>query len=238
MPLSLKSCLCGNVQIIQCHGRIVAGDEVKSLEAALDTAAREVPRIVLNVSEVDRVDSEGIGMLVRFATRLRKHGGDLRWAAPQPFVVNLLNLTMLSGVFQVYPTEDGATLSFVDRPVDRKTVGKAGPRVLVLDQSADLCSFVTTVLMQHGFDVKSANYFQDAKILLQVDHADYILIGPDTAHFCSETVLGSLKALAPKATTLQLAADFKSRDALEASEALLQLFEAQQHLVTSKTLAH
>jgi hypothetical protein len=184
------------------------------------------------------VDSEGIGMLVRFATRLRKHGGDLRWAAPQPFVVNLLNLTMLSGVFQVYPTEDGATLSFVDRPVDRKTVGKAGPRVLVLDQSADLCSFVTTVLMQHGFDVKSANYFQDAKILLQVDHADYILIGPDTAHFCSETVLGSLKALAPKATTLQLAADFKSRDALEASEALLQLFEAQQHLVTSKTLAH
>jgi anti-anti-sigma factor len=237
MPLSLKSRLCENVQIIQCHGRIVAGDEVKSLEAALDMASREVHQIVLNVSEVDRVDSEGIGMLVRFATRIRKRGGDLRWAAPQAFVVNLLNLTMLSGVFQVCPTEDGAVLSFVERPVDQKTAEKAGPRVLVLDQSADLCSFVKTVLMQHGFDVKSANYFQDAKILLQVDHADYILLGPDTAHFCSGTVLGSLRALAPKATTLQLAADFKSRDALEASEALLQLFGAQPHLVSSKSLA-
>jgi anti-sigma B factor antagonist len=236
MPLILKTRLCRNVQIVQCHGRIVAGDEVKSLEAALDMASREVPRIVLNVSDVDRVDSEGIGMLVRFAPRVRKRGGDLRWAAPQAFVVNLLHLTMLSGVFQMYPTEDEAILSFLDRPVDQKPAEKAGPRVLVLDQSADLCSFVKTVLMQHGFDVKSASYFQDAKILLQVDHVDYILVGPDSAHFCYETVLGSLRTLAPKSTTLQLAADFKSRDAFEASETLLQLFGIQQHLVSSKSL--
>jgi anti-sigma B factor antagonist len=236
MPLSLKSRFCGSVYIFQCHGRIVAGDEVKSLEAALDMASREAPRIVLNMSDVDRVDSEGIGMLVRHAYRVRKRGGDIRFAAPQPFVVTLLNLTMLSTVFQVYPTEDAAILSFLDRPLDQKTAGKAGPRVLVLDQSADLCSFVKTVLMQHGFEVKSANYFQDARILLQVDHVDYILVGPDTAQFCYETVLGSLRALAPKTTTLQLAADFKSRDALDASEALLQLFGAQQ-FVSAKSVA-
>jgi anti-anti-sigma factor len=237
MPLSLKSRFCGNIHVIQCHGRIVAGDEVKSLEATIDMASREAPRFVLNLSDVDRIDSEGIGMLVRYATRLRKRGGDIRLASPQAFVVTLLKLTQLTTVFQVYPTEDAAILSFLDRPLDQKTAGKGGPRVLVLDQSADLCSFVKTVLMQQGFDVKSASYFQDARILLQVDHVDYILVGPDTAQFCYETVLGSLRALAPKATTLQLAADFKSRDALEASEALLQLFATQQHFVSAKGLA-
>jgi anti-anti-sigma factor len=237
MPLSLKSRFCGNVHIIHCQGRIVAGDEVKSLEAALDMASREAPRIVLNASEVDRVDSIGIGLLVRYVSRVRKRGGDLRLAAPQAFVVTLLKLTMLSSVLQVYATEDEAILSFLDRPSDLKTTEKAGPRVLVLDQSADLCSFVKTVLMQHGFDVKSASYFQDARILLQVDHVDYILVGPDTAQFCYTTILGALRALAPRATALQLAADFKTHDALEASEALLQLFAAQQQLVNSKSPA-
>jgi anti-anti-sigma factor len=237
MPLSLKSRFCGNVHIIQCHGRIVAGDEVKSLEAALEMASHEVPRIVLNMSDVERVDSIGIGLLVRFATRVRKRGGDIRLAAPQQFVVTLLKLTMLSSVLHVYSTEDAAILSFLDRPLDQKAPGNSGPRVLVLDQSADLCSFVKTVLMQHGFEVKSASYFQDARILLQVDHVDYIVVGPDSAQFCYETILGALKALAPKATALQLAADFKSRDALEASDALLQLFGAQQQFANSKSPA-
>jgi hypothetical protein len=39
MPLSLKSRFSGSVCIIQCRGRIVAGDEVKSLEAVLDMAS-------------------------------------------------------------------------------------------------------------------------------------------------------------------------------------------------------
>ncbi len=235
MPLSLKSRFCGNVHILQCQGRIVAGNEVKSLEAALDMASREVARIILNMSEVDRVDSIGIGLLVRYASRLRKRGGDLRMAAPQPFVVTLLKLTMLSSVLQVYPAEDAAILSFLDRPSDQKAQGKAGPRVPVLDQSADLCAFVKTVLMQHGFDVKSVSYFQDARILLQVDHVDYILVGPDSAQFCYETVLGSLRTIAPKATALQLAADFKSRDALDASETLLHLFGAHRQFVSAKS---
>jgi anti-anti-sigma factor len=228
MPLSLKSRLCGNVHVIHCQGRIVAGDEVKSLEAALERASREAPRIALNMTEVERVDSIGIGLLVRYSSRVRKRGGDLRLAAPQAFVVTLLTLTMLSSVLPVYATEDEAILSFLDRSSALKTAEKAGPRVLVLDQSADLCSFVKTVLMQQGFDVKSASYFQDARILLQVGHVDYILVGPDSAQFCYTTILGSLGALAPKATALQLASDFKSHDALEASEALLQLFAARQ----------
>ena len=48
MPPSLNSRVCGNVYIIQCKGRIVAGDEAKSLEGALHLGAREFARLVLH----------------------------------------------------------------------------------------------------------------------------------------------------------------------------------------------
>lgn len=227
MQLSLNPRYCGDVYVIHCQGRIVVGDEEKLLEAALDLGAREVSRLVLCVSELDRLDSTGIGLLIRHASRLRKRGGDLRLAAPPQFLLELLKLTMLSAVLQVHATEEDAILSFLKQAPAEKAQGKAGPRVLVLDQSADLCMFVKTVLMQHGFDVRSASYVHDARILLQVDKVDYILVGPDSLQLCNETVLRSLSTLAPKAASLQLAADFKSRDALDAGESLLQLFRAQ-----------
>ena len=96
--------------------------------------------------------------------------------------------------------------------------------MLVLDESADLCVFVRTVLSRHGYDVRSTCSFRDAKILLNADGVDYILVGPGTPQLPAETVLRSLTALAPKATALHLDADFKIRDAQEATDALLQMF--------------
>src|ERR1035437_1409293 len=113
MPLSLNSRFCGNVYIIQCRGRLVAGDEVKSLEGALEVGVREFSRLVLHVGEVDRLDSTGMGLLVRYAANTRKRGGDIRLAAPPPFVVTLLDVTKLSRVLQIHPTEEDAILSFL-----------------------------------------------------------------------------------------------------------------------------
>jgi anti-sigma B factor antagonist len=212
------------VYIVQCKGRIVTGPDANGLEVALELAARQFSRIVLNVAEVNRLDSTGLGLLVRFATNLHKRGGDLRLAAAPEFLVKLLEMTKLSGIVESYPTEEAAILSFLKQRGAPKVAVKQGPRVLVVDQSADLCSFVRAVLMQHGFDVKSASLVRDARILLQVDGAEYILVGPGTLQLPADTVAGMLKPLAPKAATLQLDADFKSRDAQEATELLLQMF--------------
>lgn len=227
MPLSTRSRLCENIFVIRCQGRIVAGDEVIVLEKALDEASRESPRIVLEVREVERLDSLGLGLLVRYSARLRKRGGDLRLAAAPPFVLDLLKLTMLSAVLPVCATEEDALQSFRKQPSAQSEAEKAAGKVLVLDQSADLCAFVKTVLTQHGFNVRSASLVSDAKILLQVDRVDYILTSADSPQLCSEPVVGSLKALAPKAATLQLAGDFKRRDALDATATLLDLFGVQ-----------
>ena len=181
-----------------------------------------------DLSEVERLDSIGLGLLVRYAERLDKRGGGLRLATAPTFVVSLLNMTKLSTLLQCFPTEEEAILSFLKQGAGQEAQERRGPRVLVVDESASLCVFVRTVLLQHGYDVRSTCSFRDAKILLQVDTVDYILVGPGTLLLPSETILSSLKALAPKATALKLDADFRGRDANEASEALLQLFGADR----------
>jgi anti-anti-sigma factor len=224
MLLSLSSRFVGNVYVIHCKGRVVLGEEVEALEAAFEQGAHEFTRFVLNLRELNRLDSIGLGLLVRYAERMQKHGGGVRLAASPPFVETLLNMTKLYSLLPNYLSEEDAILSFLKQHSTKETTVRSGPRVIFVDESADLCVFVRTVLTQHGYDVKSTCSFRDAKILLQVDTVDYILVGPGTPQLPSETVLRSLTALAPKATPLQLDVDFKIRDAREATDALLQMF--------------
>ena len=224
MLLSLKSRFIGNVYVIECVGRVVLGEEVKALEAALEAGSREFTRIVLNLAEVSRLDSIAMGLLVRYAERLGKQGGGLRLAAPPAFVTNILNMTKLSSMLPSYPSEEEAIVSFLQQNSDEEAQQRRGPRLLVFDESADLCVFVRTVLIGQGFDVRSTCSFRDAKILLRVDGVDYIVVGPSTPRLSAETVVESLTALSPKANVMQLAADFKIQDAQEATEALLQMF--------------
>jgi anti-anti-sigma factor len=228
MPLTLSTRFCQNVSIIHCTGRIVLGEEAKSLEAALGQSVRECGQVVLGLGEVTRLDSIGLGLVVRYVTNLRKRGGDLRLAAPPPFVVHLLEMTMLLEVMQPYATEEDAISSFSSKAFAPNTRDCQGPRVLVVDSSADLCVFIRSVLSQHGFDVKSTNLVRDAKTMLQVDDFNVILIGPSTPQLSSETVAQSLGAVSPKIKTMQLGADFKSHHAHEAAEILLNLFALPQ----------
>jgi anti-anti-sigma factor len=224
MLLSLKSRFVGNVYITECKGRVVLGEEVKALEAAFQVGEREFTRFVVDLSEVSRLDSIAMGLLVRYAERMGKVGGGLRLAAAPAFVVNLLNMTKLSGLLPNYATEEEAVVSFLKQGSAEGMQERRGPRVLVVDDSADLCVFVRTVLARHGFDVKSTCSFRDAKILLGVDDVEYILVGPGTPQLPAETVMNTLTTLAPKATMMRLDVDFKIRDAQEASDALLQMF--------------
>jgi anti-anti-sigma factor len=224
MLLSLATRFVGNVYVIRCKGRVILGEEVKALESSFETGEREYTRFVVDLSEVSRLDSVALGLLVRYAERMGKRGGGVRLATPPAFVENLLNMTKLSGLLPSYATEEEAIVSFLkERPAEGKAE-RRGPQVLVVDESADLCVFVRTVLSRHGFDVRSTCSFRDAKILLNTDGVDYIVVGPGTPQLPAETVVKSLTALAPAAKVMMLDADFKVRDAQEATDGLLQMF--------------
>jgi anti-anti-sigma factor len=226
MLLILMSRHIGNVYLIQCKGRVVLGDEVKALEEALDVGTREFSRLVVELSGVSRLDSIGLGLLVRYSERMRRRGGDVRLAGAPQFLLDLLNMAKVSALLENYASEEEAIQSYLKERPAGAAQKREGPRVLVVDESADLCVFVRTVLTQHGYDVRSTCSFGDAKTLLQVDGAEYILVGPSTPHLSAETVVQTLTALAPRAKALQLDPEFKIRDVQEASAALLQLFAA------------
>ena len=226
MSLSVDSRHCGTVYVIRCAGRIVAGEEARVLEASITRGLREFLRFVLHTGDVTRVDSTGLGLLVRFLSHTRNRGGDLRLAVPPPFLRDLLHVTKLSGVFRVYDSEEEAIVSFLKEP-KVSTLGDAsvGPMVLFVDQSPDLCAFVRVLLHHHGYEVLSTCRVHDARTLLSAAKFDYIVLGPDCSNLPSDNVVASLKSLAPKASTVLLHEDFKHGDAEQAGLELLRLMQ-------------
>ncbi|HTV83347.1 MAG TPA: STAS domain-containing protein [Acidobacteriaceae bacterium] len=223
MFLQLESRVCGRVHVLECKGRIVGGHEARALEAALDQdTRRDLNQVVLHVREVTRLDSIGLGLLVRYAAMLQKRSGGLRLAAPPPLITELLQMTRLQPILRTFPTEEDAILSFLLPEASRASAGKSGPAVLLVDQSGDFCNFAAALLTQHGYAVKSASLVCDAKILLRVGRPDVLLLGPSTPPVAAEAITAALRAVAPGAEVVRLEPEFKSHDAHEAATALLR----------------
>lgn len=226
MSLSVEARHCGLVYVIRCHGRIVAGEELAVLESAIKRAMPEFPRVVLQLGEVTRVDSTGIGLLVRYLAHTRNRSGDLRLADTPPYLAELLRLTKLANVFSVYPSEEQAIVSFLKQPAasdpDEKPVG---PLVLFVDRSPDLCAFVRALLRNHGYAVLSTCLVNDAKLLILGTTFDYVVLGPDTSPASSDKAAEVLRPLAHSAQLVQLPGDFKYDDPERAGAQLLRMME-------------
>jgi anti-anti-sigma factor len=226
MSIEVEFRFCGNVAVLQPHGRIVAGEEAHALESVFQTAILEFQRVVVNAADVTRLDSTGLGLLVRYAANLRRRGGDLRLAAPTPLIQGLLNITLLNTVLHAYPTEQEAVVSFLRQPAPGATAALPGHRVLVVDRSPDLGAFVRAVLNPRGYLVKSASLVSDARVLLQIEPVDFILVGPGTPQLPAAAVLVALRNLSPQAIALQLTPEFRTFDAHQAAELLLEMFQS------------
>lgn len=222
MSLSLDSRSCGRVYVIKCSGKIVAGEESRTLEAALTRTLQDSNRVVLNVADTTRVDSSGMGLLVRFLCRIKNNGGDFRLAEPQPFLRSLLEMTKLSALFHVYDSEEDAIVSFLKEPaVPAKDTAPAGPLVLFLDQSMDLCAFVRKLLNGHGYEVVTTCRLRDAKLLAGSADVSYIVLGPECAQLPCDSVTAALQPIARKAKFVHLEKDFVIDDAGKAAAYLL-----------------
>jgi anti-sigma B factor antagonist len=228
MSLSVESRACGRVYVIRCVGRIVTGEESQVLEAVITRALQDSNRLVLNVAEVTRVDSSGMGLLVRFLSRIKSNGGDLRLAAPQTFLSSLLRLTKLATIFRVYDSEEEGIVSFLKEPAgSTKESAPVGPLVLFLDQSPDLCAFVRKLLNSNGYEVVSSCRLRDAKLLLNTADVAYLVLGPNCSQLPCERVVAELMPLAKAAALIQLESGFQMDDAEKAATQLLQRLQGE-----------
>jgi anti-sigma B factor antagonist len=113
MALTFEAKKVGKVSVLAPNGKIVIGDEVTSLREKVKELLQSGEKdILLNLSNVNYVDSTGIGALVGSFTTIRGQGGQMKLCCLSGKVEDLLVVTKLLTVFDVFKTEDEAVNSF------------------------------------------------------------------------------------------------------------------------------
>ena len=102
-----------HVTILDLIGRITLGDETGQLR---DTVRQLISagkkKIVLNLAQVDYIDSSGVGELVSSFTAVRNAGGELKLFSLSKKVHDILQVTKLYTVFDIKDDEFTAVKSF------------------------------------------------------------------------------------------------------------------------------
>jgi anti-sigma B factor antagonist len=103
----------GDVTILQLSGRLELEDGDVILRDAVNrlVEAGRV-KIVLDMKEVTRLDSAGIGMLVSKYLTARRGGGVIKILHPTERTDHLMDITKLTTVFEIYDDEEKALRSF------------------------------------------------------------------------------------------------------------------------------
>ncbi len=112
MTLKMSTRLLDGIVVLDCSGRIVFGDETTALRDTVKGLLNETKQIVLNLGGVTYIDSGGLGTLVGLYTSARNTGGSIKLANLTQRVGDLLQVTKLLTVFDVYDGEDKAVRAF------------------------------------------------------------------------------------------------------------------------------
>jgi anti-sigma B factor antagonist len=112
MQLKITKRTVDGILAIECSGRVVFGEESSLLRDEVKKAIQDNKRIVLNLGEVNYIDSGGLGTLVALQTTAQNAGATIRLASLTKRVGDLLQVTKLLTVFDVRDTEYDALESF------------------------------------------------------------------------------------------------------------------------------
>ena len=113
MSVKLSTRQVGDVTVIDATGRITLGEGASLFrDMVRDLAAKGNKKLLLNLNDVSYIDSSGIGEMVSGFTTVTNHGGQLKLLGLSKRVKDLLQITKLYTVFEVFDDEAAAVRSF------------------------------------------------------------------------------------------------------------------------------
>ena len=113
MSVKLTTRQVGDVTVIDANGRITLGEGSSTFrESIKDLTALGNKKILLNLGDVTYIDSSGIGEMVSAFTSVTNQGGQLKMLNLTKRVRDLLQITKLYTVFEVFDDEAAAVRSF------------------------------------------------------------------------------------------------------------------------------
>jgi anti-sigma B factor antagonist len=108
-----KESIAPDIVVLHLIGRIAMGRPCQEIEANIDELIQQrAPRVVLDFSEVQRMDSTGFGTLVLCAGKFRKAGGDLRVAGAKGIVDEIAHTSNIPRIIPFYASVELAVASF------------------------------------------------------------------------------------------------------------------------------
>lgn len=112
MALELTTRKVAGITVIVCSGRIVLGEESAKLRHVIKEELSESNRIVLDLGGISHIDSTGLGALAGLHTSARKAGGNIKLANVKPHLYDVLGVTRLLTIFELFSTAEDAAGTF------------------------------------------------------------------------------------------------------------------------------
>ncbi|HEY1757534.1 MAG TPA: STAS domain-containing protein [Bryobacteraceae bacterium] len=120
MSLDISESIREGVVILALKGRLTSGESTTIREKVDQAIAAGHLNVIFDLTHVDYVDSTGLGGMVICYTTLKRHGGALKLVNPNKRNVELLALTKLHTIFEVFvEVQDAVNSFFPDREIKR-----------------------------------------------------------------------------------------------------------------------
>jgi len=225
--LSLETRGVGDVTIIRCNGRIVAGSETELLHAHVNRLLQDGTDIVLPLGDVVFIDSSGRGMLVRLLISMRKNGGDLKLCNVPQDIHKVLKMTNLNTLFDMHQSEEGAISAFYRRNTTSQPMALEPPRLLCVDPSADVLAYLRELLRRAGYNVLTNSNLHDSLILIRATQPGLVIVGPNL--ISSPGTQKAFRDACAQLSVLELGDEFATLDAGQAGSELLKKIQERLH---------
>jgi anti-sigma B factor antagonist len=111
--MDIKERVVNGVSVLDLSGKIVLGEGDGQIRDRIkDLLADGQKKILLNLAEVNYIDSAGLGALISSYTTVKRQGGQLKLVNLTKRIQDLLAITKLITVFETYDNEEEAIASF------------------------------------------------------------------------------------------------------------------------------
>lgn len=116
--LTISTRRVDDVVIVDLDGEVTLGTTNRQLHSSIHQLVKEgALQVILNLANVKRIDSSGLGEIVAGFSTLRANGGSLKLINMPERVSDLMTITKLYTVFDIYETEADGVNSFEGPPL-------------------------------------------------------------------------------------------------------------------------
>jgi anti-sigma B factor antagonist len=103
----------GEVTVLRLQGDVMGGPEAVEINEEINQLLDDRHlKVVIDLGEVQRMNSSGLGILINALSTFKNNGGDLKLANANSLIQHLLKITRLSSLFESYDSVDEAINSF------------------------------------------------------------------------------------------------------------------------------